>query len=84
MKALIFTNNSLISYFIKGELKDKYFNLNKILRDEAIKYCLNNCINFFDFSRFNTHSKKHTKKYSIKFSKSKFNGKLKNFKLLNN
>lgn len=33
MKALIFPNDPLISYFIKGELKDKYFNPNNIFSE---------------------------------------------------
>ena len=77
-----YVNEYEVNYLIN--YKKIKFSTHDILRDEAIKYCLNNDINFFDFSGFNPYSKKGTKEYNIKFSKSKFNGKIKNFKLLNN
>ena len=61
----------------------KYINFQhmRIFRNEAIKFCLDNHIKFFDFSGFNPNAKKLTKDFNI-ISKSKFNGEIKYLKLI--
>lgn len=59
------------------------FSLHDILRDKAIKFAINNDIKFYDFSGFNPSPNVNTKDYNITFSKSKFNGKIVEFSLIN-
>jgi len=66
------------------DIKYTNFSTHDILRNEAIKFCLDNQIRFFDFSGFNPNAKKGTKGFNIKFSKSKFNGNIKYLKLIDN
>lgn len=72
-------------YDANYSLNIKYINFSThdILRNEAIKFCLDRNIKFFDFSGFNPNAKKGSKEFNIKFSKSKFNGNPKYIKLIN-
>lgn len=77
-----YVNEYEANYSLK--IKKINFSTHDILRNEAVKYCLDNNIKFFDFSGFNPNAKKYSKDSNISFSKSKFNGNSKYFKLINN
>ena len=59
-----------ISFYAK---KNKIY-VQELIKDEIIKYCFKNDIQYYDLSGFNPNMNASDKEKSIKFFKEKFNG----------